>query len=53
MRLKKKSVKPRVNVNEHKSLERLLKETSGSWRGGDGLKYQRRIRAEWEGKRLG
>ncbi len=53
MRLEKKSVKPRMNVNERKSLERPLKETSGTWRGGDGLKYQRRIRAELEHTRLG
>lgn len=27
--------------------ERLLRETSGSWKAGDGLAYQRRARAEW------
>jgi hypothetical protein len=41
-----------MNVNERKSLERMLKATSGIWRGGDGLKYQRRIRAEWERGRM-
>lgn len=28
--------------------ERLLRETAGSWKGGDGLAYQRRARAEWD-----
>ena len=27
--------------------ERLLRETAGSWKAGDGLAYQRRVRAEW------
>ena len=27
--------------------ERLLRETAGSWNAGDGLAYQRRVRAEW------
>ncbi len=27
--------------------DRLLRETAGSWRRGDGLAYQRRLRAEW------
>lgn len=28
--------------------ERLLRETAGSWKAGDGLAYQRRLRAEWD-----
>ena len=31
-------------------LERLLAETSGLWRQGDGLEYQRRLRQDWEGE---
>jgi len=27
--------------------ERLLRETAGSWKAGDGLAYQRWLRAEW------
>jgi len=49
VRLKKKSVKPRMNANERKSFKQLLAATSGIWRVGDGLKYQQSIRAEWGG----
>jgi hypothetical protein len=28
--------------------EELLEKTSGLWRGGDGLEYQRKLREEWE-----
>lgn len=30
------------------SLDKLLAKTSGTWRSGDGLQYQRRSRAEWK-----
>jgi hypothetical protein len=33
------------------SLQQLLNATKGIWKKGDGLKYQRRVRAEWETKR--
>lgn len=33
---------------EAPTLERQLRETSGLWRGEDGLEYQRRVRAEWD-----
>ncbi len=33
--------------HEEKSVERLLSETSGTWTGGDGLKYQQGLRDEW------
>ena len=29
-------------------LDQLLKETSGIWKTGDGLTYQRRLRKEWQ-----
>ena len=29
------------------SLEELLRRTAGTWREGDGLEYQRRVRSEW------
>jgi hypothetical protein len=29
-------------------LSDLLKQTSGIWKAGDGLKYQRRLRKEWQ-----
>ena len=31
--------------------ERLLRETAGIWRAGDGLGYQRRLRGEWDRRR--
>lgn len=33
------------------SLEELSKEIRSYWKGGDGLEYQRRIRAEWDRSR--
>jgi hypothetical protein len=33
---------------QEEPLEKLLSKTSGIWRNGDGLKYQRRIRSEWK-----
>ena len=33
------------------SLERLLEETSGIWKGKDGLEHQLRLRQEWEEER--
>ena len=30
-----------------KGFERLLQETSGLWKAGDGLAYQRRLRGQW------
>ena len=29
------------------SMHEILQRTSGIWRGGDGLEYQRRLRNEW------
>lgn len=33
--------------HEEQSLDRLLRETSGTWPAGDGLKYQQGVRDEW------
>ena len=33
---------------ENSSLDDLLQKTSGIWRAGDGLSYQRRMRKEWQ-----
>lgn len=41
--------KERAEVNSS-SLEQLLNATKGIWKKGDGLKYQRRVRGEWEKK---
>lgn len=30
------------------SIDQLLQETAGSWKAGDGLIYQHRIREEWQ-----
>jgi hypothetical protein len=37
----------RMRREEDVSFEKLLKQTRGLWRKGDGLAYQRRARAEW------
>jgi Arc/MetJ-type ribon-helix-helix transcriptional regulator len=37
-----------VREKEDASLRSLLTETRGVWKRGDGLKYQRRIRADWK-----
>ena len=33
---------------ESPSMDELLKQTSGIWKAGDGLAYQRRLRKEWQ-----
>jgi plasmid stability protein len=33
---------------EQKPFNELLAATSGVWRGGDGLRYQRKVRREWD-----
>jgi hypothetical protein len=37
----------RMREADQGKLDRILKATSGIWRGGDGLRYQRKIRREW------
>jgi hypothetical protein len=37
----------RMQGKEEAAFDRLLKRTSGIWRHGDGLVYQRRMRKEW------
>lgn len=37
----------RMRQEQDVSFEKLLKETRGLWRKGDGLAYQRRLRGEW------
>ena len=37
----------RMRQQEDLSLEELLRQTSGLWRAGDALPYQRRLRKEW------
>ena len=32
------------------SLKKLLSETKGIWKHGDGLTYQRKVRSEWNDK---
>lgn len=38
----------RMRHAEEESLDQVLKATSGIWRRGDGLRYQRKIRREWK-----
>lgn len=35
-------------ATDPKGFERLLRETSGLWKAGDGLACQRRLRSEWK-----
>jgi Arc/MetJ-type ribon-helix-helix transcriptional regulator len=37
-----------VRNKEDASLSKLLSQTKGVWKAGDGLKYQRRLRSEWK-----
>ncbi len=37
----------RMRRDEDASVDRLLEQTRGLWRRGDGLSYQRRLRREW------
>ena len=37
----------RMRQQEEASFEQLLDETSGLWKEGDGLDFQRRARSEW------
>ncbi len=34
--------------DRERALRNLLADTSGTWREGDGLEYQKRIRSEWD-----
>jgi hypothetical protein len=34
--------------SRQESMDKLLAATSGTWRNGDGLRYQRRLRREWD-----
>lgn len=33
---------------ERSDFDRLLRDTAGTWKRGDGLAYQRRLRREWD-----
>ncbi len=37
-----------LRMDREKSFESLLNQTSGTWKEGDGLAYQERMRSEWE-----
>jgi hypothetical protein len=37
-----------MRMDREKSFENLLKQTSGTWKEGDGLTYQERLRSEWD-----
>ena len=37
----------RLRAEESVSFHKILKETKGSWRNGDGLAWQQKIRKEW------
>jgi hypothetical protein len=36
-----------MRLDREKSFENLLNQTSGTWKEGDGLAYQERLRSEW------
>ncbi len=35
-------------TQRHKTYQSLVERTSGIWKQGDGLEYQRRLRSEWD-----
>jgi hypothetical protein len=37
-----------MREEREKAFDNLLQQTSGTWREGDGLAYQKRVRSEWE-----
>lgn len=37
-----------MREEKERSFDDLLQQTSGTWREGDGLAYQRHVRSEWE-----
>ena len=37
----------RMRQGDQGTLDQILKATQGTWRDGDGLAYQRRLRREW------
>ncbi len=37
----------RMRQQEEAAFDKVLKETSGIWRAGEGLDYQQRLREEW------
>lgn len=43
----------RAESERRESFEDLLDATAGTWTQGDGLEYQRRIRAEWDRESTG
>jgi len=36
-----------LRLDREKSFQNLLNQTSGTWKEGDGLAYQERLRSEW------
>lgn len=36
-----------MRLDRERSFEKLLTQTSGTWKEGDGLEYQERLRSEW------
>jgi hypothetical protein len=38
----------RMQRAEEESFDQLLEATRGIWQGGDGLRYQRKVRREWD-----
>jgi hypothetical protein len=36
-----------MRLDRERSFENLLNQTSGTWKEGDGLAYQERLRSEW------
>ena len=43
-----KNYRQTVETHPYSELEKLLNKTSGTWRHGDGLKFQIKLRAEWD-----
>jgi hypothetical protein len=43
----------RMQHDEEETFDQLLDATRGIWRGGDGLRYQRKARREWDERPAG
>lgn len=48
VRIAVKSYRQSIETHPYSDLEKLLSKTSGLWRHGEGLKYQIKIREEWD-----
>ena len=48
VRLSLRSMQSKDTASRDEAIDKALSKTRGVWRAGDGLEYQRKIRAEWK-----